>query len=167
MAPQPRRNPVVADRRPSAATLTVPRVTFSQQSSKGQGPKAKVTWLLEPALGLLCSNTWQGPSCLVLVGDLPPLMGGGTCSQKAVFLYLKDLFYTPIPTPSPPPMCFHEGKEQEQMGFSSKVTTCLQHFPSPHCMPLGVAALWLPWQLCRGNVMLLEGQRGAIWVILR
>lgn len=106
--------------------------------------KPKVMWVFEPALGLLCSNTWQGPLCLALVGDLLPLMEGNTCSQEGYFFCISNLlpllFYTPIPTPfSPPPMWFSERKEQ--MGFSRKVTTCLLHLPSPLSIPSGVSAL--------------------------
>lgn len=65
---------------------------------------------------------------------------------------------------TPPPMWFSERKEQ--MGFSRRVTTCLLHLPSPLSMPSGGSVLWLPWQLCRGNLLLLEGQRCTIWVML-
>lgn len=147
-----------------------PACPCPRSPSASSPSKPKVTWLLESALGFLCSNTWQGPLWLALVGDLPPLMEGSTRSQEGCFFcILKSVPLSLLHPnthffPPPPPMWFSERKEQ--MGFSRKVTTCLLHLPSPLSMPSGGSALWLPWQQCRGNLLLLEGQRCAIWVML-
>lgn len=62
-----------------------PACPCPRSPSASSPSKPKVTWLLESALGLLCSNTWQGPLWLALVGDLPPLMEGSTRSQEGCF----------------------------------------------------------------------------------